>query len=189
MEATSSRIHELALQIYQLKQELSKLRHDSEGEVVADAQFMTADGTVSLSELFGERDRLVLIHNMGHTCNYCTLWADDANHYFTRIEERAAFVLCSPDNPAKQAEVAAHRGWKFRMVNDADKDFTRAMGYLTEDGFWGPGVSTFAKREDGAIVRLNNTQFGPYDDFCPIWHYWDMIGLEQWSWEPPKCLC
>ncbi|MCB0825968.1 MAG: DUF899 family protein [Armatimonadetes bacterium] len=188
MEATNSRIKELETQIYQLKEELSQLRRENEGEVVADATFMTADGEVSLSDLFGDKDRLILIHNMGHTCSYCTLWADDANNYFPRIEERAAFALCSPDDPAKQAEVAAHRGWKFRMVSDAGKEFTRAMGYLDDEGYWHPGFSAFAKREDGTIVRLNNTSFGPYDDFCPIWHYWDMIGLEQWSWQPPKCL-
>ncbi|MEZ5162730.1 MAG: hypothetical protein R2688_03060 [Fimbriimonadaceae bacterium] len=41
-------------------------------------------------------------------------------NYFPRIEERAAFALFH--DPAKQAEVAAHRGWKFQMVSDAGKE-------------------------------------------------------------------
>ena len=32
-------------------------------------------GTILLG-MFGEHDMLLLIHNMGQGCRYCTLWAD-----------------------------------------------------------------------------------------------------------------
>ena len=34
---------------------------------------------VRLSSLFGEKDELILVHNMGRGCPYCTMWADGFN--------------------------------------------------------------------------------------------------------------
>jgi len=34
---------------------------------------------VRLSSLFGSNKDLILIHNMGRQCSYCTMWADGFN--------------------------------------------------------------------------------------------------------------
>ena len=44
---------------------------------VKDYTLRDRDGKdVKLSEMFGEKDHLILIHNMGKGCPYCTMWAD-----------------------------------------------------------------------------------------------------------------
>ena len=48
---------------------------------VEDVVFESEVGPVRLSELFGEHDDLVIIHNMGASCRYCTLWADGFSGY------------------------------------------------------------------------------------------------------------
>src|SRR5437660_1814645 len=37
---------------------------------------------VSLASLFGEHEDMIVIHNMGVWCAYCTLWADGFNGFF-----------------------------------------------------------------------------------------------------------
>jgi predicted dithiol-disulfide oxidoreductase (DUF899 family) len=63
-------------------------------------------GSVQLSDLFGEHEDLIVIHNMGVSCPYCTLWADGFNGLIRHLEDRAAFVMVSPDPPDIQKEFA-----------------------------------------------------------------------------------
>ncbi len=177
------RVRGLETRIYELKQELAEARLQAQPEPVEDAAFETLDGPVRLSELFGGHRDLLLVHNMGERCSYCTLWADGLNAYLPGLERRAAVVLVSPDAPAAQAALKAKRGWRVRTVTDADGGFTRAMGYLDGDGDWGPGVSGFRKLEDGSVVRTGTTPFGPGDDFCAVWPLMELVGGTE-GWEP-----
>jgi predicted dithiol-disulfide oxidoreductase (DUF899 family) len=45
-----------------------------------------------------------------------------------------------------------------------------------------PGVSVF-KRQNGSIVRVSDSRFAPGDDFCPIYHFLDLLpeGAADWS--------
>jgi predicted dithiol-disulfide oxidoreductase (DUF899 family) len=47
--------------------------------------FTTIDGETSLLDMFGGKDRLLLIHNMGQGCRYCTLWADGFNGFLPHL--------------------------------------------------------------------------------------------------------
>jgi predicted dithiol-disulfide oxidoreductase (DUF899 family) len=134
---------------------------------------------VKLSELFGDKKDLVLVHNMGKSCSYCTMWADGFNGIFNYIEKRAAFVLVSPDDPDIQKEFAGQRGWKFRMYSGKDSNFIQDMGYRNEDGHYLPGVSVFHKSDEGKISRVSKTYFGPGDYFCSVWHFYDMLPAEE----------
>ncbi|MGH2551185.1 MAG: DUF899 family protein, partial [Thermomicrobiales bacterium] len=59
-------IQELQEQIDGLKQQLSELRRQRPTESISDYDLLNQDGsTVKLSELFGEKDDLLVIHNMG----------------------------------------------------------------------------------------------------------------------------
>src|SRR6188768_1317235 len=72
---------------------------------------------VKLSEMFGDKENLILIHNMGKSCSYCTLWADGFSGITYFMEKKAAFALVSPDAPEVQKEFANSRGWKFKTYS------------------------------------------------------------------------
>ncbi len=175
-------IKELEQQITELKEQLQTARKENPGEPVKNYVFQTATGEKSLADLFNGKDELFVIHNMGIGCNYCTLWADTLNSNVPKIRTRAEIALCSPDPVDAQTKIAADRNWDYQMVKD-ESGFTEDMGYFVKDqGVW-PGVSAFKKQADGSIVRLNHTEFGPGDDFCPIWPMWDLMGGDN-GWEP-----
>ncbi|KXK54893.1 MAG: AhpC/TSA family protein [Chlorobi bacterium OLB5] len=125
--------------------------------------------------MFGENEYLIVVHNMGKACSYCTLWADGFSGVSYYIEKKAAFVLVSPDTPEVQKEFAESRGWKFKMYSGAGSSFISDMGYYTEaDGYW-PGCSVFQKKSDDSIRRVAKDYFGPGDFYSAPWHFFDLI--------------
>src|SRR5258708_30389314 len=54
------------------------------------------DGRVHLSELFRGKKDLVVVHNMGRSRRYCTMWADGFNGLRHHLAGRAGFALVSP---------------------------------------------------------------------------------------------
>ena len=146
---------------------------------VEDYKFKDRDGNeVKLSQLFGNMNDLIVIHNMGKSCSYCTMWADGFNGVYTHIEKRASFALISPDAFDVQKAFADARGWKFQMYSGKDTSFINDMGFYKEkEGYW-PGASVFHK-EDGKIKRISKTFFGPGDYFCSVWHFFDMLPAEK----------
>lgn len=178
-------IIELEKQIYDLKQKLSVARRRFPKEPVKEYRFVSKDGQeMDFSSLFGEKQDLLVVHNMGHGCPYCTLWADGFTGFLPHLENRAAFVVVSPDAPDVQSEFAAGRGWQFRMVSDPDRQFTGDMGYLESEDSYQPGVSAFHRDEQGNITRVGNTWFGPGDDFCSVWPFFDLLSGGGAGWEP-----
>jgi predicted dithiol-disulfide oxidoreductase (DUF899 family) len=172
--------------ILAIRAEMRELQAEIEPERVEDYEFGTPDGAVRLSELFGAKDDLFIIHNMGSGCVYCTLWADGFNGLVDHLEDRAAFVVSSPESPARQREFAASRNWRFRMVSHEGTSFAADMGYYSESGeFPGihPGVSAFRRNGD-RILRVSDAALGPGDDFCVIWHLLDLLPAGADGWEP-----
>jgi predicted dithiol-disulfide oxidoreductase (DUF899 family) len=179
---------ESAVELRQLRSEITALRKRMRGvqtqvapQIVKDYAFSSAEGSVLLSALFGSKDDLFVIHNMGESCPYCTMWADGFNGVVDHLQSRAAFVVSSPDAPAQQQQFKESRGWRFRMVSHQNTSFAADMGYKG-DASWMPGVSVF-KRSAGNIVRVSDTPFEPGDDFCAAWHLFDLIpeGAADWS--------
>ena len=128
---------------------------------------------------------------MGRGCSYCTLWADGFNGVYDHLADRAGFVVASPNPVEAQKEFAASRGWRFPMVSHAGTSFTEDMGYFRPGadafadklGSWFPGVSVFQKAGD-AILRVSDAELGPYDDFCSVWHFLDLLPEGPAGWEP-----
>lgn len=176
-------IRKLEMEIYELKQQLSKLRTEATPEPVADYTFQTATGDVTWADLFGDKEHLFLIHNMGESCDYCTLWADVLHGYMPMLEQKASVVLVNGDSPAMQQAQSAKRGWRVRCVTDTSGEFTEAMGMM-ENGYRAPGMSAFHRGADGAVVRTGVTPFGPGDDFCPVWPAFDLLKGGADGWEP-----
>ncbi len=158
------------------KKMLKLLAKLADKEIAEDYLLKDKDGNdVKLSDMFGDKRDLILIHNMGKSCSYCTMWADGFNGIFQHIEKKAAFALVSPDEPDVQRSFAEARGWKFKMYSGKNSSFTKDMGYVTEkDGYW-PGASVFHKDENGKVKRVSKTYFGPGDYFCSVWHFFDML--------------
>jgi predicted dithiol-disulfide oxidoreductase (DUF899 family) len=180
---TTDRLAGYRLEIAALRDKMRELQQTVEPEEVADYVLTGADGPVRLSALFGGKDTLFVIHNMGKTCPACTMWADGYNGVVPHLESRAAFVVTSPDDPATQAAFAASRGWRFLMVSHQGTDFAADMGYRGEKGGWMPGISVF-KRDGERILRVSDQQLGPGDDFCSVYHFLDMLPEGTAGWRP-----
>ncbi|MGO8914433.1 MAG: DUF899 family protein [Stellaceae bacterium] len=179
---TAQRLAQYRGEITELRKKMRALQQSVAPEEVAEYDFVTRAGKVALSELFGDKDSLFVIHNMGAGCPYCTLWADGFNGVLAHLENRAAFVVASPDAPETQEKFKASRGWRFRMVSHRDTSFAADMGYRSEQG-WLPGVSVFT-RDGGKILRIGDTGFGPGDDFCSLWHFLDLLPGGGGTWRP-----
>ncbi|HKT74429.1 MAG TPA: DUF899 family protein [Steroidobacteraceae bacterium] len=155
-----------------------------EPQEVADYPFETLTGKVRLSQLFGHHKDLIVVHNMGRSCPGCTLWGDGFNGIYQHVTNRAGFAVSSPDRPEVQREFAASRGWAFPMVSHMGTDFAADMGYRSSDGKWLPGISVFKRIGDGKIVRVSDAEAGPGDDFCSLWHLFDLIPEGSAGWMP-----
>jgi predicted dithiol-disulfide oxidoreductase (DUF899 family) len=172
-------------QIADLRKKMREAQASVEPEEVDDYAFATPRGTVQLSAIFGDKPDLIVIHNMGSSCAYCTLWADGFNGIYDHLANRAAFVVSSPDRPDVQKKFAAGRGWRFPMVSHAGTSFAADMGYRSTSGGWLPGITAF--RKDGSrILRVSDAACSPGDDFCALWHFFDLIPEGAASWQP-KC--
>lgn len=170
-------------QIAELRRKMREVTAATEPEAVADYVFATTAGPCSLSALFGDKRDLFVIHNMGASCPYCTLWADGFNGLYPHIADRAGFVVASPDPPDAQRRFAAGRGWQFPMVSHQGSSFAADMGYRAEDGGWLPGISAF-QRNGAQILRVADTGLCPGDDFCPLWHLLDLLPEGEAGWRP-----
>lgn len=177
------RMDELRDGIARVRREMCAVQAGIEPQAVEDYRFATPDGERRLSQLFGGKMELFIVHNMGTGCAYCTLWADGFNGVYHHLADRAAFVVSSPDAPDVQRRFAESRGWRFPMVSHAGMRFADDMGYRSANGRCLPGVSVFQRRADG-IVRVADTSFGPGDDFCTVWHFLDLLPAGQAGWAP-----
>ncbi len=181
----SEQIATLEKEIEAKKKEIVGLRRSVPPTPVEDYTLANPDGSsVSLSELFGEFDEMILIHNMGTGCSYCTLWADGLNAFWPYFKSKCAFVLSSPDPVAKMAQFAVSRGWEYPVVSTHGSTLTADFGMYTEkDGYW-PGFTTLKKHADGTITRHAQSYFGPGDDYCAIWPMFDLLPSGVGDWEP-----
>jgi len=171
---TSTRLAEYRRQIADLRDKMRETRAAAEPEEVPDYVFTNSNGAVRLSELFGDKPDLIVIHNMGASCPHCTLWADGFNGIYDHLANRAAFVLSSPDAPDNQKRFATSRGWRFPMVSHNGTTFAADMGYRSEDGGWrrAPPCSDAMASESCAYQTpasnraTTSAPFGTYSTCC-----------------------
>ena len=91
---SQERIEAIERQIGELTSELGALRKASEGYAVRNYEFETGAGKTTLLDLFADKDRLLVIHNMGQGCRYCTLWADGFNGLLPHLGVRPLGGAC-----------------------------------------------------------------------------------------------
>lgn len=179
-------IEQLEEELLQKKERLRLLRSQLKGNLVDNYTFQ-ANGNkeVSLLELFGDKSELIVIHNMGKSCSYCTMWADGFNSVYHHIVEKAAFVVISPDSPEIQEDVAAERSWVFPMVSSINNTFKEDMGFKKENLNY-PGVSVFTKDDHGNIYHHTRAPFGPGDEYCVVWSLFDLLPSGYEDYRPSK---
>jgi predicted dithiol-disulfide oxidoreductase (DUF899 family) len=176
-QEAAERIASLRQEIARLREEMARTRQEVEAQDFADTRLDSSAGPVALSDLFGDKDNLIVIHNMGAGCSYCTMWADGFNGVYDHLAARASFVVASPDTPQTQRRFAESRGWRFPMVSYGGSDFAEACGYRRDGSFY-PGVSIFT-RKDGRIARVADEPFSPGDDFCIVWQFLSLLPQAQ----------
>ncbi len=183
-ESTYEQIAQLHKQIEQSRKEIIELRSKLELEPVQDYSLKDWSGNeVLLSSLFDERDELLIIHNMGKRCSYCTLWADGFNGSVLPLNDRMPFVVTSPDLPVVQKEFAESRGWKFKMLSTDGTTFAKDLGFEPKSKTYYPGVSALIRKE-GKIYRASYDQLGPGDFYCSVWHLFDLFPKRSNDWQP-----
>lgn len=172
----------LEKQLFALKKKLAAARKKAGRRRVPDYSFSTPTGHVRLSGLFNNKKELILIHNMGRQCPYCTMWADGFDGLLAYLEDRAAFVVSTPDSPQTQRQFAADRGWRFRIVSTEESPIRKDLGFGSNEKP-GPGVSIFEKDARGGLFHVASAGFGPGDDYCSAWSLFDLLpnGAGKWA--------
>ncbi len=186
-------IREIEQKIYQLTLQLNELRKEHLAEEVANYEFNTLNGSVRLMDLFAHHEQLMLIHNMGQACRYCTLWADGINGFLPHLETVMSVVLVSKDSPEEQHRFANERGWRFRLASHERGPYLAEQSVMV-DGSNMPGVVVYQRCKE-KILRRNSAMFGPNDQFCSMWSLLSLAGrgTEDWTpqysyWQRPKIM-
>jgi predicted dithiol-disulfide oxidoreductase (DUF899 family) len=164
----NAEIQALETQIYELTNKLNELRQNEPGDEVTNYTFATQDGDTSLSDLFGDRDTLLMIHNMGQGCRYCTLWGDGFNGFLPHLESAMSVVLVSKDAPELQRQFANNRGWRFRLASHGGGAYIKEQTVQEGAGNM-PGAVVY-ERDGDTIRRKNSCVFGPGDLYCSAWN-------------------
>lgn len=185
MATQEAEIAALEQEILDKKVELVKLIKAMPRKAVPNYDFLNAEGQlVAFAELFGDSNDLIVIQNMGRSCSYCTLWADSLNGIANILLSRCPVAICSPDEPAVMKAFADDRAWRLPMISSAQNTFKVDLGFTTPEGDHWPGCSTFRKSESGEIHLVASRMFGPGDDFCAVWHLFDLLEEGDAGWTP-----
>ena len=182
---TENEIASLEKELRDKKQKLTELKRALPPKKISDYTFLDVDANeISLAALFGDKKELMLIHNMGKGCRYCTLWADEYNGVIDHLENRVPFAVISPDVPLMMREFAESRNWKFKILSSYGTSFKKDIGFENDKGKLMPGVSVFIKDETGNIFETNHDRFGPGDAYCGTWSFLDLLPQGSNGWEP-----
>ena len=167
-KALRKKIEKLETKLVEQNEHLAELKRQQPPEDLKDYFLASPDGKVPLAELFQGKKDLIVIHNMGRHCRYCTMWADGFNGLLPHLADRAGFAVVSPDPVSVQQKFALRRGWKFPFYSGRGSTFIKDMGFLPRPGEPWPGVSVF-RRRGKKISRIARASFGPFDPFCAAW--------------------
>lgn len=153
------------------------------GTVTKDYRFEGAEGPVTLADLFGDKQTLIVYKFMfgperKSLCPMCAnamnAWDGNAND----IGQNAAFVMVARSPFARIQECAKERGWRnLRLYSDPSGEFTR--DYVSAEDADIPGYLVF-RRQDGTIRHFYSGEIGGdmsdpgqdprgAPDFAPLW--------------------
>jgi predicted dithiol-disulfide oxidoreductase (DUF899 family) len=126
----------------------------SGGEIAEDYTFEGGNGVVSLSQLFGDKNTLVVYSMMfgpqrERACPMCTAMLTSWEGTARNLRERVALAVTARSPIERLLEFKEERGWKnLQVYSDAKGDYTRA--YVSADDGDIPGLTIFT-RSNGTV--------------------------------------
>ncbi|CAN7496837.1 DUF899 family protein [Phenylobacterium sp. LjRoot225] len=160
------------------------------GLVPQDYVFEGEAGPVKLSELFGDKDVLLLYGfmlgpEMAQACPSCTSIIDALDGEMKHIRQRAAIAIVARSPLPRLAAHARDRGWRdTRLLSSAGNSFQRDYHAEDDQGRQRPTMNVF-RRKDGEIRHAWATEL----DFVPpdpgedprnvdlIWPLWGVLDM------------
>ncbi len=167
-------------------------------KVEKEYRFHGPDGEESLADLFGDKEQLIVYHFMfgpdwEEGCPSCSLMADNYKGIDIHLAHMdISFVTVSNAPLSKIDAYKTRMGWDFKWVSSLGTDFNYdfRVSFSQEDLDAGeveynfamtslpatemPGISVFAKGDDGAIYRTYSTYARGLDMMLGVFHYIDL---------------
>ena len=164
-----------------------------------DYRFQTANGEKSLSDLFGDKTQLIVIHFMmgpdwDEGCTSCSFWADGYSGLETHLANRdAAFVAVANTSLEKIGAYRTRMGWSFDWASSMGSDFNHDFQVsftpqaleagTTEYNYRpakfpsteAPGISVFHKPDADTIVHTYSTYSRGLDMLNTAYHLMDLL--------------
>jgi len=148
-----------------------------------------------LSALFGDFDSLILIHLMyspeaEEPCPLCSMWTDSYDAVVPHVRQHAGFALVAKAPIERVRAYAAKRGWRqMRLLSSHGTSFNRDFRVETPEGSDYPGVSVFARAEDGRVDHLYTSEAILHrergiDLLSPVWNLLDLLPSGRGTWYP-----
>ena len=180
---TNPKIRKIEEEIAEKKEELARLINNEKGKTIFNYTFQDKNGDdILLSELFRNKDELIIVFYMGIHCKYCTLWGDNYNGIANPLNDRAVFIVISNETPEEQQKIKRDRKWVFDMYSRKNNSFAEDLGFTGENETPLPGVASFSKK-DGEIFLHHRSYFGPGDNYCNMWDFVNILpkGINNWN--------
>lgn len=161
--------------------------------------FQGEGGRCTLDELFGDSSQLIVYHFMFHPdweegCKSCSFWADHYDGSVTHLKARDTSLVAISRAPLdKLLQYRERLGWSFPWFSSADSEFNfdfdvsftpeqlenKEGSYNYRDGaVFGeemPGISVFAKGDDGMIYHTYSTFSRGLDPFNASYQLLDIV--------------
>src|SRR6478672_7160708 len=134
------------------------------GAVTKNYAFEGEGGKATLSDLFGDKQTLVMYSYMfgpqrEQPCPMCTSFMSTWEAKLPDVEQRIAFVFVARSPIARLVEAKRARGWtRHRIYSDPSGDYTR--DYVSAEDADAPGYNVFTRR-DGTIRHFWSGEMGP----------------------------
>jgi predicted dithiol-disulfide oxidoreductase (DUF899 family) len=169
------------------------------GEIPKDFEFSGEKGTVRLSELFGDKDTL-LVYSMMYgpkrkgPCPMCTSFLNSWNGTAMNLKQRVAVAVTARSPIERMLEFKTLRGYtNLPFVSDTSGEYTRT--YVNADDADVPGFAVFVKRA-GTVFHFYSAEMSGEmadpgqdprgaPDADPLWMMLDMTpGGRGAKWYP-----
>ncbi len=160
------------------------------GAIEKDYVFDEGDRSVTLSELFGQHDTLMVYSfmfgpKMKNACPSCTSLIDGYDAVYPHVTRNVSFVVVARSPIARVREFAKQRGWRHvRLLSSEKNDYNRDYHGESEDGDQMPMMNVFTKR-DGAVHHTWATEL-LFADSEPgqdprhvdlVWPLWGLLDM------------
>jgi len=189
-----------------------KLRNLPWEKVEKSYTFEGPNGAVTLKDLFGDKDDLVIYHMMFDPkdelpCPSCSMWVDGFNGYLPHIQAKAAFVVIVRAPIAKAQEIRKRRGWNCTLVSSFNNSFNQdfdventaeriaqkklppgynfgAEGKFYPTTQW-PGLSVFHRGKDGNVYRTYSAHARGLEPVNAAYRLFDLLPRGREGFHPP----